>query len=160
MSIFDSKRLVRIGLVSAVIVLLGCLLKAFHLQGAAFVFVLGMMLFCVVFTPALIWRLLQMKRGIWALLSAFSSSLVLGALFKVMHWPYAEFIIAWSVSLILFGVLPLHFLKAFLTKITDDYPKEVQTQELFLGVLMTAFFATWYLLIDLSATPSVYSLLP
>ena len=147
-----------IGMASAVMIMIGCCFKAFHLQGAAFVFVAGMALFCFGFIPVLAVGLFKNVRGVLALGSVFSSAIILGALFKVMHWPYANFLISWSVSLILFGVLPLHFIKTFRTPPRDAYAEEVKQRDVFLGILLVAFFATWYLLLDLSRTPSPYSL--
>ena len=120
-------------------------------------FVAGMLLFSIGFIPLLIWDLLKNKRWVWALFSAFLSALTMGALFKVMHWPYANYIIAWGISIILFGIIPVHFLKTFLTPVNETYPIEIRRRDVFLGALMLAFFSSWYLQMDLSRVPSVYS---
>jgi hypothetical protein len=154
----NSKMSVWIGMASASTILLGCVFKAFHLQGAAFVFIAGMSLFCFGFIPVLMVDLFKKGRIVLAMGSFFLSSLILGALFKVMHWPYANFLLSWSVSIILFGILPLHFLKTYRTKTSVVYPQEAKLRDVFLGILLMAFFATWYLLLDLSRIPSPYSL--
>ena len=155
---FKSKIAVWIGIIASATIFLGCLFKAFHLSGAAFMFVAGMLLFSFGFIPLLIWELLKNKHWVWALFSAFLSALMMGALFKVMHWPYANFIIAWGISIILFGIIPLHFFKILLNPVNESYPPEIRRRDVFLGALMLAFFSSWYLLMDLSSIPSVYSL--
>ena len=157
MSELNSKLGMWIGMASAATILLGCFFKAFHLQGAAFVFVVGMLLFCFGFIPLVMVGLFKRGQGVLAFGSVFSSTLILGALFKVMHWPYANFLIAWSVSIILFGMLPLHFLKTFRTPLSESYTREAKQRNVLLGILLMAFFATWYLLLDLSRVPSPYS---
>lgn len=157
MTELNSKVGMWIGMVSAAIILLGSFFKAFHLQGAAFVFVAGMLLFCFGFIPVVMVGLFKRGQGVLAFGSVFFSTMVLGALFKVMHWPYANFLIAWSLSIILFGVLPLHFLKTFRTQLSESYTQETKQNDVLLGILLIAFFATWYLLLDLSRVPSPYS---
>lgn len=157
MSELNSKVGMWIGMASAATILMGCFFKVFHLQGAAFVFVLGMLLFCFGFIPVVMVGLFKRGQGVLAFGSLFSSTMILGALFKVMHWPYADFLIAWSLSIILFGVLPLHFLKTFRTQLSESYAQEAKQRDVFWGVLFMAFFATWYLLLDLSRVPSPYS---
>ena len=150
----SSKMSIWIGMASASTILLGCVFKALHLQGAAFVFIAGMSLFCFGFIPVLMVDLFKKGRVVLAMGSFFSSSLILGSLFKVMHWPYANFLISWSVSIILFGILPLHFLKTYGTKTSEVYTQEAKLRDVFLGILLMAFFAAWYLLLDLSRIPS------
>jgi hypothetical protein len=157
MDFLNSKLLVWSGMVSSATIFLGCLLKAFHLQGASFMFVSGTFLFALVFIPLFMRRLFKRNLGVKAIFSGFSGTLMLGALFKVMHWPSANFIIAWSISIILFGIIPVHFIQTFWTEANEDYTPEMKRKDLFLGVLMSAFFSSWYLLIDLSSTPSIYS---
>ena len=127
----SSKMSIWIGMASASTILLGCVFKALHLQGAAFVFIAGMSLFCFGFIPVLMVDLFKKGRVVLAMGSFFSSSLVLGALFKVMHW-----------------------LKTYGTKTSEVYTQEAKLRDVFLGILLMAFFAAWYLLLDLSRIPS------
>ena len=74
MSGLNSKLGMWIGMASAATILLGCIFKAFHLQGAAFVFVVGMLLFCFGFIPIVMVGLFKRGQGVLALGSVFSST--------------------------------------------------------------------------------------
>ena len=103
----------KIGIISSVIIITGCLLKAFHLQGAAVVLTSGFFFFSLIFMPSIIFSQLKEKKIIHAIASFFLITLTLGVLFKIMHWPFANFLISWSVTISLFGITPIYIIKNY-----------------------------------------------
>ena len=49
----------KIGIISAIIIFIGCIFKAFHLKGATALFLAGNLSFSIVFIPAIIYNLLD-----------------------------------------------------------------------------------------------------
>lgn len=93
------------GIISVGIILIGTLLKMNHIAGAGITFTLGMLLLCVVFLPlAVINSYKADKSRKWLYIALFISVFIdlIGALFKVMHWPFAQ-------TLLVIG-LPLPFI--------------------------------------------------
>jgi hypothetical protein len=148
----------KIGITSSIIIMIGCLLKAFHLQGTGALISLGFLLFSLVFIPTLVYSQLKDKKIIYALGFFFTSTLMLGVLFKVMHWPYANFLISWSVTIALFAIMPLYFITTYSNKINEEFTKEDRTRKVFIGVFIVAFLSMWYLMIDIQQIPSPYSI--
>ena len=52
----------KIGISSSLIIIVGCLLKAFHLQGAVVVLTSGFLFFCLIFMPSIIFSQLKEKK--------------------------------------------------------------------------------------------------
>ena len=148
----------KIGIISSFIIIVGCLLKAFHLQGAAVVLTSGFLFFSFIFIPAIIWAQLKRKKPIQAIAGLFLSTLTLGVLFKIMHWPYANFLISWSVTISLFGITPIYFVSNYYTKINEDFSKEDRMKNILIGVFILVLLSLWYAMIDLSKIPSPYSI--
>jgi hypothetical protein len=148
----------KIGISSSIIIIIGCLLKGFHLQGAAAIFTLGALLFCLVFIPSIIYSLLKNKKIIPAFGCFFLSTLMLGVLFKVMHWPYANFLIVWSVTITLFAIMPIFFINIYSKKINKEHTKLDRINKVLIGVFIVALLSMWYLMIDLNQIPSPYSI--
>ena len=148
----------KIGVSSSVIIILGCLLKAFHLQGAAIVLISGFLLFSLIFIPRIIFTQLKEKKIIYAILGFFLSTLILGVLFKIMHWRGANFLISWSITISLFGIMPIYFLNSCISRWNNSLTKEDQMRKILIGVFILAFLSLWYALIDISKIPSPYSI--
>ena len=138
--------------------MIGCLLKAFHFQGAGALILLGFVLFSLVLIPTLVYSQLKDKKIVYALGFFFASTLMLGVLFKVMYWPYANFLISWSVTIALFAIIPLYFMTTYSNKINEEFTKEDRARKVFIGVFIVAFLSMWYLMIDLQQIPSPYSI--
>ena len=83
---------------------------------------------------------------------------MVGVLFKVMHWPYANFLITWSVTIALFAIVPLYFIRIYAKKINEEYNNQDRVKEVFIASFILAALSMWYLMIDLNQTPSPYSL--
>ena len=148
----------KIGITSSIIIIIGCLLKAFHLQGAAVILTSGFLFFSLIFIPTIIWSQLKRKKPIHAIAGLFLSTLTLGVLFKIMHWPFANFLISWSVTLSLFGITPIYIISNYYTKIDENFNEKKRMNNILIGIFIFTLLSLWYALIDLSKTPSPYSI--
>ena len=75
-----------------------------------------------------------------------------------MHWPYANFLISWSVTISLFGITPIYIIRNYYAKENEDFSKEDRMKNILIGVFILALLSLWYAMIDLSQTPSPYSI--
>ena len=148
----------KLGILSSVLIILGCLFKAFHLQGAAAVLTIGFLFFALIFMPLIIVLQFKERKIIHALAGFLFSVLTLGVLFKIMQWPGAIFLISWSVTILLFIVTPLFIIQHFFKEINDSYTVKDRTNNILLGAIILAALSLWYALIDLSRTPGPYEL--
>ena len=148
----------KIGIISSTIIIIGCILKAFHLQGAAVVLTSGFLIFSLIFMPSIIFSQLKEKKIIHAIAGFFLSTLILGVLFKIMHWPFANFLISWSVTISLFGITPIYIIRNYYAKANEDFSKEDRMKNILIGVFILTLLSLWYAMIDLSKTPSPYSI--
>ena len=98
------------------------------------------------------------KKIIHAIAGFLLSTLILGVLFKTMHWPYANFLISWSLTIFLFGITPIYFIINYSTRINEDFTKEDRIKNILIGVFILALLSLWYAMIDLSKIPSPYSI--
>jgi len=140
----------KIGVSSSIIIIIGCLLKTFHLQGAGVTLLLGGLIFCLIFIPTLIYSKLINKKLVSAAGFFFASISIIGVVFKLMHWPGANFLMRWSVTLILFGIMPIYFIRTYSDKINEQYTEQDRLKKIFIGIFIIAFFGMWYALIDLN----------
>ena len=135
------------GLSSALIILLGDFLKTFHLPGAATLIITGGIIFSLVFIPLLIVfnfkQQIKTDRWIFALGYLTGLSTVTGIIFKLMHWPYANAIMKWSISFFIFIYVPVYF-------ISGINRTESKFNRIINSVLMMALGGMLYSLIDLS----------
>jgi hypothetical protein len=148
----------KIGISSSLIIIVGCLMKAFHLQGTSFVLTFGFLIFSLVFIPVIIYSQLKDKKIVYALGCFFTSTLMIGVLFKVMHWPYANFLIAWSVTIALFAIMPLYLISTYSNQINEGFTKEDRIIKVLIGTFIIAFLSMWYAMISLNQVPSPYSI--
>ena len=148
----------KIGITSSIIIIAGCLLKAFHLQGAAVVLTSGFLIFSLIFMPSIIFSQLKEKKIIHSIAGFFLSILIIGVLFKIMHWPFANFLISWSVTISLFGITPIYIISNYYTKINENFSKEDRMKNILIGVFILAILSLKYAMMDLSKIPSPYSI--
>tara|TARA_B100000945_G_scaffold295856_1_gene273692 strand:- start:1579 stop:2046 length:468 start_codon:yes stop_codon:yes gene_type:complete len=148
----------KIGVSSSVIISLGCLLKAFHFPGAAMVLTSGFLFFSLIFMPGIIFGQLKDKKILYAILGFFLSALILGVLFKIMYWRGANFLISWSITISLFGIMPIYFIDSYISKRNNSLTEEDYMKKILIGVFILAFLSLWYALIDISKIPNPYSI--
>lgn len=148
-----NKRNSKIGIVSSIVILIGCLFKAFHFPGAAMIFVVGFLMFSIIFIPIVVLTQIKNKNFINGFGAISLSLIMLGILFKIMQWPYSNFLISWSVTISLFVITPLHIINTFVKKINNKYTEEKRLNDLLIGCFIFAILSMWYVLLDLSSNP-------
>lgn len=107
--------LVKSGLVSTGLTLLGVLFKIMHWPGASIMLVLGVAIFGLLFIPLLIvLKFKDEEKPIdkWVLSIGLGLGMItsIGVLFKVMHWPFANILILSSLSLFILVFVPTYFI--------------------------------------------------
>ena len=114
--------------------------------------------FSLIFMPSIIFSQLKEKKIIHAIASFFLITLTLGVLFKIMHWPFANFLISWSVTISLFGITPIYIIKNYYAKTNESFNKKDRIKNILIGIFILTLLSLWYALIDLSKIPSPYSI--
>jgi uncharacterized membrane protein len=110
--------LIKSGLISVVLTLLGLLFKIMHWPGANMMFVLGVAIFGLLFIPLLI--ILKFKDEVetidkWVLSIGLGLGMIasVGVLFKVMHWPGAGILIFSSLVAFVLLFVPTYFITKY-----------------------------------------------
>ena len=106
------------GLSSAIITIVGSLFKRMHWPGAGILITVGMMLIVFVFLPLYFITMqreqTERKNPVYAIVGYFTIALLLvAAVFKIMHWPGAGYLIYASIGFILIGFVPLYVVNVF-----------------------------------------------
>jgi len=106
------------GLSSAILTIIGSILKRFHLPGSGILITVGMLLVVVVFLP--LYFIVnhreqpERKNPVYAIVGYLTIALLLaGATFKIMHWPGAGYMLYASVGFLLLGFVPLYVVNVF-----------------------------------------------
>lgn len=106
------------GLSSAILTILGSFFKRMHWPGAGIMITVGMMLIVLVFLP--MYFIInhreqpERKNPVYAIVGYLTIALFLvGATFKIMHWPGAGYMIYISVGFLLVGFIPLYVVNVF-----------------------------------------------
>ena len=110
------------------------------------------------FLASIILSQLKEKKIIHAIAGFFLSTLTLGVLFKIMYWPGANFLIALSLTISLFGITPMYLISNYSTKINENFTKEDRMRNILIGVFILTLLSLWYSMIDLSQIPSLFSI--
>jgi hypothetical protein len=106
------------GLSSAILTILGSFFKRMHWPGAGIMITVGMMLIVLVFLPLYFIsshrEQPERKNPVYAIVGYLTIALFLvGATFKIMHWPGAGYMIYISVGFLLIGFIPLYVVNVF-----------------------------------------------
>lgn len=114
------------GVISLSLIALGTVFKIFHWPGSAITLLLGFFILCFVFFPsALYLNYTSVKKGFGTNLAAFTGGtiLMIGVLFKVMHWPGTAMLL-----IVGFGVLLGIFVPLLLfSKLRENIPSKEKT---------------------------------
>jgi hypothetical protein len=107
-----------IGLISAIIVLFGSLSKTMHWPGAGIALSLGLLATVFVFLPlyfVVTYREQSEKKSIiYPIIGYLTIALLLtGAIFKIQHWPGANFVLRGGMAVLIIGFVPLYLVNAF-----------------------------------------------
>lgn len=104
------------GVISLSLIALGTVFKIFHWPGAAISLLLGFFILCFIFFPsALYLNYTSAKKSLGANLAAFTGGtiLMLGVLFKVMHWPGTPWLLIFGFGILLGIFIPLLLFSKF-----------------------------------------------
>ncbi len=106
------------GLTSAILTIVGSLFKRMHWPGAGILITVGMVLIVFVFLPLYFItnhrEQVERKNPVYAIVGYLTIALLLaGAVFKIMHWPGAGYMIYASIGFLLIGFVPLYVVNVF-----------------------------------------------
>ncbi len=103
------------GIISSILTIFGAIFKIMHWPGASVLIVLGGLSFSLIFLPLMI--VLKFKdeestTSKWVFSFGFLLAMgaATGTIFKLMHWPGASFLMLWSISIFIFGFVPLYYI--------------------------------------------------
>ena len=106
------------GLIAALIIIMGSIFKKLHWPGAGILLTVGVLMTVFVFLPFYFRtsyrELAEKKNPIYGIVGYMTLAfLLLGALFKIMHWPGANIAIYTSTGFLLIGFVPLYVVNIF-----------------------------------------------
>ena len=106
------------GLSAAIITIVGSLFKRMHWPGAGVLITVGMMLIVFVFLPLFFItshrEQTERKNPVYAIVGYLTIAFLLAAaVFKIMHWPGAGYLVYGSIGFILIGFIPLYVVNVF-----------------------------------------------
>ncbi|MEZ4924258.1 MAG: hypothetical protein R2780_13885 [Crocinitomicaceae bacterium] len=116
---YAMKRTLKIaGIVSVVLILMGSILKAQHLPGAGISLVAGFSFFSLIFIPLLIITKFRddkakKNRLVVTLGMLLTLTGTLGLMFKVMHWPWANYLFVTSLAIFGLIFIPVYFFSRY-----------------------------------------------
>jgi hypothetical protein len=145
------------GMISGMITILGTLFKVQHWPGASIMLMLGLAGLALGFLPAYArYRIRDAKsknepinRGLWIGGVTAGILVIIGTLFKIMHWPGAgiALIISWSMLAVV--ILPLLVL--------NQLKQSEQRISSFFGILLVTVFAAVFIMALMRSVPEYYS---
>lgn len=132
------------GVISLSLIALGTVFKIFHWPGAAISLLLGFFILCFVFLPSVLYlNYSATKKNIGTNLAAFvgGTVLMIGVLFKVMHWPGTPLLLVAGWTILLGVFIPL----LLFSKLKENIPaKEKRISSLGAFALITFELATLF----------------
>ncbi len=134
------------GILLSIIIIIGCILNDLDLPFSNIMLTIGFGWLCFGFIPYFIFLQLKEKKLIEAIAIFFFNTLMLGLWFKIMKWPFVEFLITWSLTFSLYGIIPIFFIHNYLKKISEDFTVEDRKKNIIMGVLYFAFISSFYLI--------------
>ena len=134
------------GVVHTLIIIMGCILKELNLPFSNITLIIGFGGICGVIMPYYIFSKLKEGKIIIAIGIFFFNTLSLGLWFKVMKWPLVEFLVNWSLTFSLFGVIPIFFINNYLKKINEEFTAEDRKKNILMGVFYSILIASLYLI--------------
>ncbi len=146
-----------IGMISGMISILGTLFKVQHWPGASIMLTLGLAGLALGFLPAFArYRIKEAKRknesinkGLWIGGIIAGMLVIMGTLFKIMHWPGAGIALIVSWSLLAVVILPLLVL--------NQLKQSEQRINSFFGILIITVSAAVFIMALMRSTPEYYS---
>ena len=113
------KTMIYSGIASSLFIFAGSVFKIFHWPGAGALYVFGSIFLAILFFPSLFYVRFREKsdnekNAFLTITGALAGTTIcLGMLFKIMHWPYATILWVSGISLLMFGYLPVYFVSEY-----------------------------------------------
>ena len=112
------KILYLIGLLSTAFTFLGSIFKIMHWPGASIMIIIGAFSFAFIFIPLLIFIkfkevIFLFDKFIYSIGVVLGTILMIGLIFKLMHWPWATVLMLSSIVIFNFVYIPVYFLSRF-----------------------------------------------
>ena len=112
------KILYLIGLLSTAFTFLGSIFKIMHWPGASVMIIIGAFSFAFIFIPLLIFIkfkefIFLFDKFIYSIGVVLGNMLMVGFIFKLMHWPWATVLMLSSIVIFNFLYIPVYFLSRF-----------------------------------------------
>lgn len=109
------KLLYLIGLFSTIFTFFGSIFKIMHWPGASVMIIMGAFSFAFIFIPLLIFIKFKevsflFDNFIYSIGIALGTILMVGFIFKLMHWPWATILMLSSIVIFNFVYIPLYFI--------------------------------------------------
>ena len=139
-----------VGIISSLIIFIGCLFKTFHFPGTGAILLAGGLIFVAAFIPLLIVSIIKnesypgLTKFTYSLGHLMSATFIISIIFKFLQLQYTTFLMRWSLTAIIFIVMPLFFYS--LTKIEKG---ESKNRKLVEGIIIMAIAGLLYTLVDL-----------
>lgn len=140
-----------IGIISSILIFIGCLFKTFHFPGTGALLLTGGIIFVAAFVPLLIASTLKSKKKstkikfTYSLGYLMSSAFITSIIFKFLHLQYSTFLMKWSLIVLIFMVMPLFFYSIY----TQTKKGKERTFKLTQAIIIMAVVGLLYTLVDL-----------
>ena len=143
------KTLYLIGLLSTIFTFLASIFKIMHWPGASVMIIIGAFSFAFIFIPLLIFLKFKevislFDKFIYSIGVILGTILMVGFIFKLMHWPLATVLMLSSIVIFNFVYVPVYFLSRFKTE-------DIKFNTIVNSVVMFSFGSILFALFDLTA---------
>jgi len=143
------KTLYLIGLISTIFTFLGSFFKIMHWPGASVIIIMGALSLAFIFVPLLIFIKFKevsflFDKFIYSIGIILGTVLMVGFIFKLMHWPWATVLMLSSIVLFNFLYTPIYFISRF-------KKEELKFDTIVNSVIMFSFGSILFALFDLTA---------
>ena len=143
------KTLYLIGLISTILIFLGSFFKIMHWPGASIIIIMGALSLAFIFVPLLIFIKFKevsflFDKFIYSIGIILGTVLMVGFIFKLMHWPWATVLMLSSIVIFNFIYTPIYFISRF-------KKEELKFDTIVNSVVMFSFGSILFALFDLTA---------
>ena len=143
------KTLYLIGLISTIFTFLGSFFKIMHWPGASVIIIMGALSLAFIFVPLLIFIKFKevsflFDKFIYSIGIILGTVLMVGFIFKLMHWPWATVLMLSSIVIFNFIYTPIYFISRF-------KKEELKFDTIVNSVIMFSFGSILFALFDLTA---------
>jgi hypothetical protein len=143
------KTLYLIGLISTIFTFLGSFFKIMHWPGASLIIIMGALSLAFIFVPLLIFIKFKevsflFDKFIYSIGIILGTVLMVGFIFKLMHWPWATVLMLSSIVIFNFLYTPIYFISRF-------KKEELKFDTIVNSVIMFSFGSILFALFDLTA---------